>query len=159
MCFSVHVYVPPALPTPLPNAFPVDSVPGTELTFQAGEDNPGARQHHSPLMLLTSPEPPELLLPLLEPPLPSSSSLARTTPAKGMTATYATSLAPHTPYSRGLGSFGLWGHHGPWPIGIELYFPVEMAKWEGRGSRRTGGLGRREQLPTEFPWAWAPVAT
>lgn len=42
-------------------------------------------------------------------------------------------------------------------IVVELYFPVVMAEWEGRGGRRRAGLGRREQLPIMIPWAAVPT--
>lgn len=57
------------------------------------------------------------------------------------------------PFPGGLGRYRLWGHHGPWPTGVELYFAVATAEWEDRGGRRWGGLGRREQLSARFPWA------
>lgn len=45
----------------------------------------------------------------------------------------------------------------PQPIWVELYFPVEMAEWEGRRGQRRGGLGRWEQLPFRIPWVAVPT--
>lgn len=109
-------------------------------------------------MLLTSPEPSELLLPFLQP-LSSSSSLVRPAPTKGMASTYATSPLAPLPSFLG-GGIETWEAQivgTPWTIGVQLYFPVEVAEWEGRGGRRRGGLGKREQLPFRIPWAAVPT--
>lgn len=107
-------------------------------------------------MLLTLSEPAELLLPFLQP-LPSSSSLARPAPAKGMASTYATSpLAPLLSFLGGLGRHRLWGHHGAWPLGVELYFHVEMAEWTGMEAGEGEVWAGGDSCPVGFPGQQSP---
>lgn len=95
-------------------------------------------------MLLTLSEPYELLLPLLQPPLPSSSSLARPTAAKGMTVTYATSLAPRPPSLGDLGDTdcGDTVAHGPSGLSFPFLWRWLSGKAEEAGEGKLGQEGR-----------------
>ena len=109
------------------------------------------------LLLLPVPEPSGLSFPLLQP-LPSSSSLARPAAPRAWPPPMQHLL--WLPFPLSLGDWGghrLWAHPGPGPIQVELNSHMEMAEWEGRGGRRRGGVGRREELPARSPWAAVPT--